>query len=420
MERRVEALLAPAGIGRRSSPPSTRCACASCASTAATSACRRTSRSTTRTTALALVKECMKERELADRTFTPSAAVHAHQLPQEPDDRRDRGRARMPGGRGRRRSRRSTRATRSGCARRAPWTSTTSCCWWCGCWPRRPEVLDAGTGGSGATCWSTSTRTPTAPSTGSSACSPRSIATCACVGDPDQSIYKWRGRRHPQHPRLRARLPGHRVVRLEQNYRSTQRILAVAAAVIAHNVAAQGQDAVDRERRRASRVRVYRAWDEHEEAGFVAQCILGARAARACAYGRRRGLLSHERPVPRARGRAAAGPHPLRHRRRRALLRAARDQGHARLPAARGESAPTTWPSAGRSAPPRGASGQTTLARLDEESARQSRPLLAVAAEPPADITRQGAAGRSQDFAALIARLAAAAARPARCRPSST
>ena len=29
------------------------------------------------------------------------------------------------------------------------------------------------------------------------------------VGDPDQSIYAFRGRRHQQHPRLRARLPGH-------------------------------------------------------------------------------------------------------------------------------------------------------------------------------------------------------------------
>ena len=61
-------------------------------------------------------------------------------------------------------------------------------------------------------------------------------------------------------------------------------------------------------------------------------------------------------------------------------------------------------------APARGI-GPATLARLDEEAARQSRPLLAVAAEPPADV--RGKAGRTlQEFAAMIGRLAGAAARP--------
>ena len=55
-------------------------------------------------------------------------------------------------------------------------------------------------------------------------------------------------------------------------------------------------------------------------------------------------------------------------------------------------------------APARGI-GATTLARLDEEAGRQTRPLLALAAEPPTDI--RGKAGRTlQEFAALIARLA--------------
>jgi len=55
-------------------------------------------------------------------------------------------------------------------------------------------------------------------------------------------------------------------------------------------------------------------------------------------------------------------------------------------------------------APSRGI-GPGTLARLDDEAARRGRPLLAVAADPPADV--RGKAGRAlQDFAALVARLA--------------
>ena len=56
------------------------------------------------------------------------------------------------------------------------------------------------------------------------------------VGDEDQSIYKLARRRHPQHPRLRARPRRARsVVKLEQNYRSTGHILRAANAIIARN-----------------------------------------------------------------------------------------------------------------------------------------------------------------------------------------
>ena len=57
----------------------------------------------------------------------------------------------------------------------------------------------------------------------------------AVVGDPDQSIYKWRGA-DQEHPRLRAAtFPKSLIVRLEQNYRSTQVILDAASAVIRQN-----------------------------------------------------------------------------------------------------------------------------------------------------------------------------------------
>lgn len=55
------------------------------------------------------------------------------------------------------------------------------------------------------------------------------------VGDDDQSIYSWRGARPENIKELQLNFPNLKVIKLEQNYRSTSRILHCANAIIAHN-----------------------------------------------------------------------------------------------------------------------------------------------------------------------------------------
>jgi len=97
------------------------------------------------------------------------------------------------------------------------------------------------------------------------------------VGDPDQSIYRFRGADLRNILDFERDFPDCRVVRLEQNYRSTGQILEIAGAVIAHNQARKDK-ALWTENERGEPARLFRAWDEVEEAAWVARSVAGLQA----------------------------------------------------------------------------------------------------------------------------------------------
>lgn len=98
------------------------------------------------------------------------------------------------------------------------------------------------------------------------------------VGDDDQSIYGWRGARVENILRFEKDFPGTKVVRLEQNYRSTNAILAAANAVIENNTGRLGKT-LWTTRKGGSPVRLYAATNEADEARFVLDRIVDWRAS---------------------------------------------------------------------------------------------------------------------------------------------
>ena len=92
------------------------------------------------------------------------------------------------------------------------------------------------------------------------------------VGDPDQSVYRWRGADLRNILDFEKDYPDCRVIPLEQNYRSTKRILSIASAVIQHNTARRDKR-LWTENGEGDRAAVFRAWDEHEESSFVARTV---------------------------------------------------------------------------------------------------------------------------------------------------
>jgi DNA helicase-2/ATP-dependent DNA helicase PcrA len=90
------------------------------------------------------------------------------------------------------------------------------------------------------------------------------------VGDPDQSIYKWRGADLRNILDFEHDFPEAKIVRLERNYRSTQVILDAASAVIAQN-RNRKEKRLYTDRAGGAKLLYYRAGDDLDEAEFIAR-----------------------------------------------------------------------------------------------------------------------------------------------------
>ena len=145
------------------------------------------------------------------------------------------------------------------------------------------------------------------------------------VGDPDQSIYKWRGADLRNILDFEHDFPEVATVRLERNYRSTQVILDAATAVISNN-RNRKEKRLYTDRQGGAKILYYRAGDDLDEAEFV------ARTSRTALHEdpEHRRRVSDQRAVAHAGGRFG-GWHRLQDHRRRQVLRAKRGQGRARL-----------------------------------------------------------------------------------------
>ena len=96
--------------------------------------------------------------------------------------------------------------------------------------------------------------------------------TCTTVvGDDDQTIYTWRGARAENMEEYRSNFDA-TVVRLERNYRSTERILQAANQVIRNNQQRMGKNLICTGEQ-GEKVRVYSAANEQDEARFVASIV---------------------------------------------------------------------------------------------------------------------------------------------------
>ena len=188
---------------------------------------------------------------------------------------------------------------------RRPSTSTTCSCSRCACSASTP-TRSTGTASASSMCSSTSSRTRTSRSGSSCACSPQEHRSIMVVGDDAQSVYRFRGADFRNLMQFEDAFPDATIVVLDQNYRSTQRILDAANAVIANNASHRTKHLWTDKGEGEPIVR-YQGDDEHDEAVFVVARDPPPRRRRRVSLRRHRGLLPHQRAEPRARRSRSCG-----------------------------------------------------------------------------------------------------------------
>ena len=104
------------------------------------------------------------------------------------------------------------------------------------------------------------------------------------VGDDDQSIYGWRGADIKNILGFNKDFPEALTIRLEQNYRSTQKILDAANHIIQHN-ARRKEKNLWTDRGEGQKIRFYRGDNEHDEAEYIASEIARLSREKACTFG---------------------------------------------------------------------------------------------------------------------------------------
>lgn len=100
----------------------------------------------------------------------------------------------------------------------------------------------------------------------------RDIKNVCVVGDDDQSIYRWRGANIENILNFEKDYPGATVIKLEQNYRSTQNILSAASSVVREN-SSRNEKTLWTRNEKGEPVVCFKAEDETAEAAFVCDRI---------------------------------------------------------------------------------------------------------------------------------------------------
>ena len=100
----------------------------------------------------------------------------------------------------------------------------------------------------------------------------QSKSNICCVGDDDQSIYGWRGAEVGNILKFPEHFPSAKIIKLEQNYRSTPHILKAASGVIANNSMRHGKT-LWTDKKSENMVQVVSCWNDKEEGNFIANEI---------------------------------------------------------------------------------------------------------------------------------------------------